>query len=153
MNRLTTMSNDAAIIDTLDLGQQFTVKVNGVSHTIKAKPTWTGVSVDRFFEIAWRGWVVAIQAKIRQLSASELSELEKHDGVMDIAVLMEDKPNASLKEKVSKLEEDRTKEHIAMVKGVLPELLTDEARRDELTDVLKLMITDGVSTIFSYELK
>lgn len=149
MNRL---KHRNGIIETLELGQSFTVKINGTSRTIKAKMDWEGIPVDRFFEIAWRGWAVAIQAKLRQATPGEIASWEASGSTMNLSELFSERPSASLKEKVVKLEEDKVKEHLVMIQGVKPEL-GEEGRRDELMEVLQAVAEKGIGYIFSYELK
>lgn len=149
MNRL---KQTDGIIETLKLGNIFTVKINGTSRTIKAEMNWEGIPVEKFFEIAWRGWAVAIQTKLRQATPAELTSWEASGSTMNLAELFSERPSASLKEKVAKLEQDKVKEHLAVIKGVLPELQEDN-RRNELMKVLAAIAENGISYIFKYELK
>lgn len=151
MNRL---KQTNGIIDTLKLGQSFTVKINGTSRTIKANMDWEGITLDRFFEIAWRGWAVAIQAKLRQATPAEIASWEASGSTMNLSELFSERPSASLKEKVVKLEQEKTAEHLALIKKMRPELVdAAEGRQDELMEVLKNMIEQGITYIFDYELK
>ncbi len=149
MDRLNQTNN---VINSLELGQTFTVKINGTSRTIKANMNWEGISIDKFYEIAWRGWVVAIQAKVRQASPMEIAEWERSGSVINLAELFSESQNITQKEKILILEKEKVEERMAVIKGVLPELL-EPNRIDELKDVLVDMSSEGISYIFSYELK
>lgn len=139
-------------IESMDLTQQFTVKAHQKQFTIRAILDWEGISVDDFFNIGLRGWIVAIQAKLRQLPEGEIYALTKSGSKLSLADLFTERSRESVKEKLNHVNERLAQTYTRLALAMFPELGNPE-RLEELKDVLVAMNESGPEYLDDYELK